>query len=226
MPTMTPDGRILTVTGNPRGLVGPWLFMMWVTSASNRFRLHCGARGGQEAVLAHSPDAAKTTVREASRGRTRLLSIEDTAHGGTTLVWQGDFHELSTFVHGTEVPLETLPSMVAGLDIQDSREGMTVRPLRGSGVEVDYVLAGNFIPEVASVTVKPLASATEQIPLSGGKAVRGGRLWRDDDLAADGTLLRRRAVLANTSTAAFFVPFEPTGKDLAPVVESIEFTLS
>jgi hypothetical protein len=200
--------------------------MMWVTSNTNRFRLHSGVRGGQEAILVHSPDAAAVKVREASTGRARLLSIEDPAHGGTTLVWQGDFHEVSTFVHGTDVPLQTLPSLVAGLNMQDSRDGMVIRPRPGSGVQVDYVMGGNFIPEIASVTVKPLESATEQVPGSGGKVVHGGRLWRDDDYAPDGSLLRRRAVLANASTAAFLGALEATGRELAPLMDTISFTLS
>ncbi|MFI5915752.1 hypothetical protein [Dactylosporangium sp. NPDC051541] len=197
-----------------------------MTSDTNRFRLHSGVRGGQESVLVHNPDAAAAKVREASQGRTRLLSIEDAKHGGTTLVWQGDFHEVSTFVHGIDVPLQTLPSMVAGLDLQDSRDGMVVRARPGSGVRVDYVMGGNFIPAIASVTVKPLESATEQVPRSGGKAVKGGRTWRDDEIADDGTVLRRRVVLANGSTASFLDALEPTGRDLVPLLETISFTLS
>ena len=226
MATTSPDGRTLTVKGNPRGLAGPWLFMLWVTTPDTRFRVHTGTRGGQESVLINSDGAGRMRVREAKQGRTRLLSIEDAEQGGTTLVWQGNFHELSTFVHGTGVPLETLPKMVGGLRIEDTPGGMLVSAQRGSGVSVRYELGGNFINGLASVTVKPLSSATEQVPLYGGQAVRGGRLWRDDELADDGTLRKRTAVLANDSAATFLVPFDPYDREFAELARTVEFVLS
>jgi hypothetical protein len=226
MSTIAPDGRVLTIAGNPHGLVGPWLFMMWVTRNGTRFRLHAGARGGQEAVLLNSGRYGQVKVREAGQGRTRLVSLEDVTQGGTTLVWQGDFHEVSTFVHGTDVPLESFPALLAPLEISDARDGIVVRARPGTGTAVEYVLGGNFIPDLASLTVKPLAAATQEVPHAGGKAVRGGRLWRSDDHAADGSLSRRTLILANRSTASFLVPFDPAAAALAPLAESLTVTLS
>ena len=225
MSTMTPDGRILTITGNPHGFMGRWLFLLSVYIKDNVFRLHCGARGGQESILLNSPIARQSTVREANQGRTRLVSIENEEHGGTTLVWQSDFHEVSTFVHGRDVPLQTLPSMLGSLELRDSRDGMTVLPRLGSGVRVAYELGANSIPDVATVTVKPLEEATEQVPRAGGKAVRGGLLWRDD-LYGGGTERRRMLILANSSTATFLMPFDPSDGEFPALIESIEFTLS
>lgn len=226
MRTLFPDGRVLSVTQSNRSLSGPWLFMMWVQSQKNRYRLHAGIRGGQESFFRGPASGEPVELREASAGRNRLVSIEHVGQDGTTLVWQSDFHELSTYVHGTDVSLQTLPAMLAPLSITDSREGIVVRAAKGTGARVEYTLGANFFTDLGAVTVKPLEEAATQVPQSGGRAIRGGRLWRDDELAADGSIAHRTILLANETTATFLTPFDPHDADLVPLVESVSFGLS
>ncbi|MFI7604561.1 hypothetical protein ACIBTV_05495 [Micromonospora sp. NPDC049366] len=198
--------------------------MLWIQHQSNRYRLHAGIRGGQEGFYRKDPEPV--AIREASLGDNRLVAIEHLGQDGTTLVLQCDYHEVSTFVHGTRVSLDALPAMLAPLSITDSRDGIVIRARRGSGASVEYTLGANVIPEVGTVTLKPLETATVQIPHSGGKTVPGGQLWRDDLLTADGTIAQRTVLLANESTAAFVTAFDPADDGLASLAGSVNFRLS
>ncbi|WBB70077.1 hypothetical protein [Micromonospora sp. WMMD812] len=212
------------MSGNPYGLSAPWLYMLWVQHQSNRYRLHAGIRGGQEGFYRKDPEPV--TIREASLGRNRLVAIEHVGQDGTTLVLQSDFHEVFTYVHGTKVSLDALPAMLAPLSITDSRDGIVIRARRGTGASVEYTLGANVVTDVGTVTLKPLETATVQIPQSGGKTVPGGQLWRDDLLAADGNVAQRTVLLANESTAAFVTAFDPTHDGLASLARSVKFSLS
>jgi hypothetical protein len=198
--------------------------MLWVQHQSNRYRLHAGIRGGQEGF--YRKDSEPIKIREASLGQNRLVSIEHVGQDGTTLVWQSDFHEVSTFVHGTDVSLDALPPMLAPLSITDSEAGIVIRARRGVGASVEYTLGANFVKDIGTVTVKPLEAATVQVPQGGGKTVPGGQLWRDDLLAADGSVAQRTVLLANESTAAFITAFDPAQDGLASLVKSVKFSLS
>lgn len=221
MRKLMPDGRWLSISGNDAGFVGPWAFMLWVRHRSGTFRVHTGARGSAEIMVANSGRTHLTTAREASMRGSRLVSLEDKEHAGTTLVWQGDFHEISTFVHGTSVSFEAFASRLALLDLIDSRDGIVVLAGRGTGTELDYVLGANFIPDICSLSVRAAGHRTT-LPVTAGLAVKGGRMWRDIDTGADGGVTRSMVTIANDSTITSLSPFDPADARLRPLVESID----
>jgi hypothetical protein len=220
MHKLMPDGRRLSVTGNDAGFVGPWAFMVWVRHPSGTFRAHTTARGSTEILVANSGRTEHTKVREASMRGSRLVSLEDNELGGTTLVWQGDFHELSTYVHGTTVSFEAFVSRLALLDLADSRDGLVVLAARGTGTHLEYVLGANFIPEICSISVRDAGGRMR--PATAGKAVRGGQMWHDDETDGTGRVTRSMVTIANDTCVTSLSPFDPAGVRLRPLVESID----
>ncbi len=220
MRKLMPDGRWLSVSGNDAGFVGPWAFMLWVRHPSGSFRVHTGARGSAEIMVANSGRTELTKIREASVRGSRLVSLEDSVQGGTTLVWQGDFHELSTYVHGTTVSFEAFASRLALLDLTDGRDGLIVKAGRGTGSALEYVLGANFVPDICSISVR--AAEGRYRPATVGKAVKGGRMWRDDETDEHGRITRSVVSIANESAVTSLTPFDPADARLRPLVESIQ----
>ncbi len=220
MRKLMPDGRWLSISGNDAGFVGSWAFMLWVKRPSGSFRVHTGARGSAEIMVANSGRTEQTKIREASLRGSRLVSLEDSGHAGTTLVWQGDFHEISTYVHGTAVSFEAFASQLAQLDLADSRDGIVVRASRGTGTTLEYVLGANFVPQICSISVR--SADWRNGPATAGKAVRGGRMWRDEEVDAQGKVTRTAITIANETTLTSLLPFDPGDARLRPLVESID----
>jgi hypothetical protein len=220
MRKLMPDGRWMSVSGNDTGFVGPWAFMLWVRHPSGTFRVHTGARGSAEILVANSGRTAHTKIREASLRGSRLVSLEDREQGGTTLVWQGDFHELSTYVHGTTISFEAFASRMALLDVTDGRDGLVVLAGRGTGTALEYVLGANFIPDICSVSVRGAGGRMQ--PATVGKAVRGGRMWRDDETDGNGRVTRSMVTIANDTCVTSLSPFDPADARLRPLVESLD----
>jgi hypothetical protein len=55
----------------------------------------------------------------------------------------GRHHEVSTFVAGVGVPPEAFIDMLRPLAIDDSPDGVVVRPQKGSGARADNLLGAN-----------------------------------------------------------------------------------
>lgn len=225
MRTLTPYGRWLSITGNEGGLIGPWAFMLWVHEQGGSFRIHTAARGSAEIVAVNSGTRAQTIVREASINGSRIFSQEETAQGGTKFVWQGDFHEISTYVYGRDVPLELFAAKVAVLDLADGADGIVIRPAPGMGARISYGVGANFIPDLGTISVRA-ADSVDSRPAVPGRLVRGGRLWRDDLRDAGGTVTRTILTIINESTITTLTPFRPDDGRLRPLVESIDVRLN
>jgi hypothetical protein len=220
---VTLDDRRLTITGNDLGVLGGWSHILWVHGRSGSFRMHSHPRGSAEIMAEQDHQSRPVTVREASWERHRLLAQEHQSVGGTTLVWQGDFNELSTYVHGIDVPLEVLVDRLKLLDLTDTQDGLVVRAALGTGTTVSYGLAANFIADLCGITVRPVESVPD-LP-AGGHPVQGGRVWRDE--AYDrGRLSRRLILIANESALTTLSPFNPEDDRLRPLVESIDVRLN
>lgn len=224
MDTLVPNGQLLLVTGNERGLIGPWLFRLWVISDRGSFRLHAGAAGSAELFAKNSGVYGQLVVREAMQGQRRLISLEDSEKGGTTLVWQDRYHEVSTYLRGTAVPFEALLDRLKLVALADSMTGITVRPALGSGVRVERMLGANFIPDICSLSVRAVGDV--DLPAQPGLPVRGGALWREDIRDEQGRLAHRVLSIANASTLTQLIPFQADDARLPSLVQSIDIRLN
>ncbi|MDI6103047.1 hypothetical protein QLQ12_30975 [Actinoplanes sp. NEAU-A12] len=225
MSLRAPDGRTLTIDGTPGAFLGGWAFMLWVDSPEGTYRLHTGTAGSTELVTKQTGEFAGFTVREVSWKGARLQSFEDTANNGTTVLWIGAHHELSTFVAGTSVPLEPFMDRLSKFDIQDSPEGIVLTPRPGSGRRLRNMLAANTIRDVCSLTVKPVEDVVSYIPKRAGKKVRGGQLWRTEERDTSGSLMYRTALIANETTATVLTPVRDDDPRLIEAAESVNFSL-
>ncbi|MDP4504813.1 hypothetical protein [Nonomuraea turcica] len=225
MPIRTPDGRTLTVEGLPAPFTTRWSSVLWTHSPAGGYRLHTGAAGARELVARHLGEYERFVVREVSWNGARLVSYEDPEIGGTTMVWIGPYHELYSFIPGTAVPFEVFMDELNKFDMQDSPDGLVLKPRPGSQVRLGNVIAVNTLDGVCSVQVKPRGQAESEVPARVGKRVRGGELWKLDEPGADGRL-RRTAMLVNESTATSLIAINPDDPRFAAVADSLVCTLS
>lgn len=222
MRILSPDGRWLSVTGSDAAPTTGWAFMIWVSSWRGSFRIHTGSRGAEES--AHAAEKLTVLPREATQNGNRLVSLEVPERAGTTMVWQGRFHEISLYLQRTDVPMEFLAHAAQQLDLTDSPDGIVVRPAKGSGVQLNHVLGSNVIADLCGVDVRD-ARSTPGLLSASGKSVRGGRMWRSDQHDADGRVTNRRVLIANDSTLTTLTPFDPDDVRLPALAESIDVRL-
>jgi len=96
----------------------------------------------------------------------------------------------------------------------------------GSGLQQGKRLATNVIDQLCSVQIKPVADVAEDIPRSKGKQVRGGSMWRFDDVDEKGALRTREAFVVNDSTATSIITYEPEDPKFISVAGSLTCALS
>ncbi len=214
----TPDGRTLTVDGSPQPFTMGWSYMIWAQSDNGALRFHTGAAGSRELIARHLGEYERFTVREVSWNGARLVSHEDLENGGTTMLWIGPHHEVYTFVPGTNVPFEVFIGYLSLFDIQDAPEGVVLAPRPGARVRLGDLLAVNSLEGVCSIQVNPAGSLPT--PGGSGKRVRGGALWKRDERAADGRVLRS-AILVNATTTAILTAREADDPRFAAVADSL-----
>ncbi|MFG2073806.1 hypothetical protein [Nonomuraea maritima] len=224
MQVRAPNGQSLTVDGNPQPFIGGWAYLLWAHGPKGGTRFQVTPAGAAEVVSKQMGEWSKYTVREAQWNGGRLLSLED-PQSGTNMVWVGPHNEVSTFFAGTGVPFEAFMDILALFDIQDKPEGLTMLPRAGSGMTLGNLLAVNTIDQVCSVQVKPVEEASETIPRSAGKRVRGGSMWRVDERDSAGAVQTRSVFMVNDSTATTVVAARPDDTRFINVVESISCRL-
>ncbi|MEU4405963.1 hypothetical protein AB0F88_15665 [Streptosporangium sp. NPDC023963] len=225
MQVRAPNGQSLTVEGNSQPFIGGWAYLIWAHGPTGGIRFQVAPAGSAEIVSKQLGDWARHTVREAQWNGGRILSLEDPA-SGTNMVWVGPHNEVSTFFNGTGVPFEAFMDILAKFDIQDTPGGLTMLPRAGSGLTLGNLLAVNTIDQVCSVQVKPVAEASESIPRSAGKRVRGGSMWRVDEKDEAGKVQTRSAFMVNDTAATTVVAARPDDARFIGVVESISCRLS
>ncbi|MEO3808039.1 hypothetical protein ABGB17_03460 [Sphaerisporangium sp. B11E5] len=223
MPARTPDGRTLAVDGSPQPFTMGWSYMVWAYGEDGALRFHTAAAGARELIARHLGEYDRLTVREVSWNGARLVSHEDPANGGTTMLWIGPHHEVYTYVPGLNVPFEAFMAQLAPFDVRDAPDGVVLAPRAGSSTRLANLLAFNTLEGVCSVQVNPAA----ELPAPGGpgKRVRGGALWKLDERRADGRVLRS-AVLANETTTATLIARQADDPRFAAVADSIKFKLN
>jgi hypothetical protein len=224
MDTLAPNGQRLLVNGNEHGLIGPWLFRLWVISDRGSFRLNTSSAGSAELFAKNSGAYGKLVVREAAQGQRRLISLEDNERGGTTLVWQDRYHEVSIYLRGTGVPFEAMLDRLKLVALADSVAGITVRPALGAGARVVRMLAANFIPEICSLSVRVVGDV--DLPAQPGLPVGGGELWREDIRDEGGRLAHRVLTIANATTLTQLIPFQVDDARLPSLAQSIDIRLN
>ncbi len=219
----TPDGRTLTVDGSPQPFTMGWSYLLWARSDRGAQRFHTGAAGARELIARHLGEYDRFTVREVSWHGARLVSHEDPENGGTTMLWIGPHHEVYTFVQGTNVPFEAFIGLLAAFDVRDAPDGVVLAPRLGARVRLDGLLAVNSLEGVCSIQVNPAGA----LPTPGGtgKRVRGGALWKRDERADDGRVLRS-AVLVNTSTTTILTARDADDPRFAAVADALTCGLS
>ncbi|WP_157549243.1 hypothetical protein [Nonomuraea candida] len=221
-----PNGQSLVVDGNTQAFIGGWAYLIWAHGPTGGTRFQVTPAGSAEIVSKQLGDWSRYTVREAQWNGGRILSMEDPEHGTTNMVWVGPHNEVATFFNGTGVPFETFMDILAKFDIQDSPDGLTMLPRAGSGLTLGNLLAVNTIDQVCNVQVKPVADASEAIPRSSGKRVRGGAMWRVDERDAAGGVQTRSVLVVNDTAATTVVAARPDDVRFIDVVESISCRLS
>lgn len=226
MHVRAPDGRELTVKGNPWPFMNPWSYIVWAYGEGGGTRFNITPAGSTELIAKQTGEWDGIKVREVSWNGERIQSHEDAASGGTTLLWIGPHNEIGTYVNGTGVPLELFMDMLAKFDLRDSPAGLTMLPRAGSGLRLGSLLAANAIDQLCSVQVKPVEEASGLIPATKGKSVTGGSMWRFDDHTSTGELRVRSAFVVNDSTATTVVANRATDPKFIAVVESITCSLS
>lgn len=154
------------------------------------------------------------------------MSLEDPEYGGTNMVWVGPHNEVSSYVGGVGVPLEIFMDMLSKFAVDDAVEGLTLLPLAGSGLRQGKLLAVNVIDQLCSVQITPVAEATENIPRSQGKQVRGGSMWRFDERDEKGALRTREAFVVNDTTATSIITYQPEDPKFISVAGSLTCSLS
>ncbi|MEU7894079.1 MULTISPECIES: hypothetical protein [Nonomuraea] len=226
MKVRTPDGRSLSVSGNAKPFIGGWAYIVWAFGPEGGLRFYVTPAGSAEVIGKQLGEWGKYTVREAGWNGGTLRSLEDPEAGGTTMMWIGPHHEISTYVNGVGVPFEVFMDKLAAFDVQDAPEGLTMLPRAGSGMSLANLLAVNTIDQVCSVQVKPLADVASDVPRTRGKQVRGGSMWRVDDHDESGQLRSRSALLVNRSTATTVMAARSDDPQFVSVVESITCELN
>ncbi|WP_156325212.1 hypothetical protein [Nonomuraea sp. SBT364] len=226
MQVRAPNGQSLVVDGNSQPFIGGWAYLIWAHGPTGGTRFQVTPAGSAEVVSKELGDWSRFTVREAQWNGGRILSMEDPEHGTTNMVWVGPHNEVATFFNGTGVPFETFMDLLAKFDIQDTPEGLTMLPRAGSGLTLGNLLAVNTIDQVCNVQVKPVAEASESIPRSSGKRVRGGAMWRVDERNEAGGVQTRSVFMVNDTAATTVVAARPDDARFIDVVESISCRLS
>jgi hypothetical protein len=226
MQVRAPNGQSLTVDGTTQPFIGGWAYLIWAHGPTGGTRFHVTPAGSAEIVSKQLGAWPRFTVREAQWNGGRMLSLEDPESGGTNMVWVGPHNEISTFFNGMGVPFEAFMDILVKFDIRDAPEGLTMLPRAGSGLTLGNLLAVNTIDQVCSVQVKPVADASESIPRSAGKRVRGGSMWRVDERDEAGAVQTRSVFMVNDTAATTVVASRPDDARFIGVVESIQCRLS
>ncbi|HET6292299.1 MAG TPA: hypothetical protein VFG33_02960 [Kribbella sp.] len=226
MKVRAPNGQSLSVEGNPWPFIGGWAYNSWLYGEGGGVRFNVSPAGSSELVSRELGDWARYKVREVSWNSGRIVSMEDLENGGTNLVWVGPHNEVSSHLGGVGVPLEIFLDMLAKFDIDDAVDGLTLLPRAGSGLRHGKMLAVNTIDQLCSVQITPIAEAIESIPLTEGKRVRGGSMWRVDDRDEKGALRTREAFVVNDSTATSIITQQPEDPKFISVVSSLTCSLS
>lgn len=225
MKVRAPNGQSLSVEGNPWPFIGRWAFISWLLGQDGGLRFNVTPAGSAELITRELGDWPRFKVREASWNSGRIVTMEDPENGGTNMVWVGPHNEVSSYVGGQGVPLEIFMDMLAKFEIEDAVEGLTLLPRAGSGLQHSKLLATNVIDQLCSVQIKPVADVAEDIPRSKGKQVRGGSMWRFDDVDEKGALRTREAFVVNDSTATSIITYEPEDPKFISVAGSLTCAL-
>jgi hypothetical protein len=226
MKVRAPNGQSLSVEGSPWPFIGGWAYNLWVYGEGGGVRFDVTPAGSNELVSRELGEWARFKVREASWNGGRIVSLEDPENGGTNMVWVGPHNEVSSYVGGVGVPLEIFMDMLSKFAVDDAVEGLTLLPLAGSGLRQGKLLAVNVIDQLCSVQITPVAEATENIPRSQGKQVRGGSMWRFDERDEKGALRTREAFVVNDTTATSIITYQPEDPKFISVAGSLTCSLS
>ncbi|MFD1939569.1 MULTISPECIES: hypothetical protein [Nonomuraea] len=221
MNVRTPDGRTLTVDGEPQPFIGRWAYAVWLYGPDGGYRVNVSPAGSEESISKQSGDWSRYVVREASRNGGRILSLEDPENSGTNMLWIGPYHEVGIFVPGTGVPLETFMDRLSLFDVRDAPDGLTMLPRPGSGHQFGNLLAVNTINQLCSVQVTPASQVTSFMPGTEGRRVRGGQMWRIDETDQRGRVRSRSALVVNDTTATTITAARPEDPRFVVAVESI-----
>jgi hypothetical protein len=221
MDVLTLDGRMLTVTGNPHGFLGPWGFLGWLHGPHGSVRLHTGLAGSLERSLEQAGALPAMRVRSASLGAARVRSYEDTEAAETHFAWAGAWHEVKTFVKGSGLALDGFVGLLGTVRISDSRQGVWLSPKPGSATRLTGVVGANSVPLVCGLSVRATADAAGMVPRWAGRTVAGGELWRD--AVAEGGL--EVGVLANPSAVTVLQAGAAQAAAMAALAETLSVTL-
>jgi hypothetical protein len=215
-----PDGRVLRASGSPDGFMGPWAFVVWLHGPSGALRLSTGAVGSFELTERQVGRLGRLRVASAQAGSARVRAFTDPEAGGTHFVWGGAYHEVSTYVQATGVPLDRFVRLLRTLDIRDSADGVRLIPKRASGAKLTSLAAVNSVPLTCTVTARPHEQAAAMVPAWAGRQVAGGQLWRYDEAAGGHT--RRVGLIANPTVVTVLA----AGGDGEPRLAGLAQTLS
>lgn len=206
--------------------MGPWGFKLRLRQPTGLVFLCTGKTGSFEAVERYTKGFERYVRRDVRyRGRP-LVSYEDAENAITTFLWLGLHHELSWTVGGREVSFDLFTAMLAAVDLDDSPDGLVVRPKRGTGGDVSMSVAANTLIDLCAITVLPLNDPSVTVPAHAGKKVNGGIMWHSDEHSPDGTAVRRTAAIAGATTLTYLGFFEADSLANVEISESLQVTFA
>jgi hypothetical protein len=170
---LSPDGRQITMSCRANRLQADWFWHMRLTSRTVALGVSVAAPDYFDHTVASRGMQPRQEITYA--GRPFVLGIDE-RETSWMAAWKGAYHCL-TFGGATPAPmLAPLVALLEQLEITDRPEGMTVRPVPGSGV-VTWGLSGVKVADAGMVTIYARADAASLLPDQPGLRVENGRVW-------------------------------------------------
>jgi hypothetical protein len=170
---IAPDGSRVTFACRAERIQAGWHWHMRLTSNT----LAISAAVAVPDYFDHAVSTGRYSPGEeiSYAGRPLVLGVNN-ADNAWLAAWKGTHHCL---VFGGLAPAPSLTSLVGvltQLSIVDRPDGMTVRPLPGSGI-ITWGLSGIRFADAGMVTIFRRSEASQLLPSEAGLRVEHGQVW-------------------------------------------------
>ncbi|MFG1673133.1 hypothetical protein [Micromonospora sp. NPDC049282] len=195
---LAPDGRRWTISCACESLQEEWFWHARLTSKSFAISVAIGHRD----YAAGAVEAGGYQVRERLTYRSHPLILAVSPEGeGYLVTWESRHHSLVFGGPGAPPRLADVILLLDQLRMQDSADGLRLRPSAGSDV-VMWGLFGVKFSDAGMVTMYPRNEATGLVPDQPGLAVAAGQLWRKTISSPTGEPGQSKFILAGDNTVA------------------------
>lgn len=170
---IAPDGSRVTFACRANRVQDGWHWHMRLTSNT----LAISAAVAVPDYFDHAVSTGRYRVREeiSYAGRPFALGVND-ANTAWMAAWKSTHHCLAFGGLAPAPSLASLVGVLAQLSIVDRPDGMTVRPLPGSGI-VTWGLSAVRFADAGMVTIFRRTEASQLLPSDEGLRVEHGQVW-------------------------------------------------